>query len=178
MLLKDGVAGLRDSETADARFEALFRDTYEPVLRAMYLFTGDRQEAEDLTQEAFARVLERWPAIDPGTNPAGYVYRTALNLSRTRRRRLSGLLRPLALSAQVDKEVESGYGRIEERDRLRRMLRTLPRGQREALVLVEWLRLSDREAASLLHVSPVAVRVRIARAKKALRSAEGGQSSE
>lgn len=42
-------------------FEDFFGDQHERLLRAMYLATGDRHEAEDLAQEAFVRIYERLP---------------------------------------------------------------------------------------------------------------------
>ena len=44
-------------------FEAFFRSERVRLLRALYLVTGNRQEAEELTQEAFLRVWERWPSV-------------------------------------------------------------------------------------------------------------------
>ena len=57
----------------------------------------------------------------------------------------------------------------DDRDRIRRALATLPTNQREAIVLVEWLGFSDAEAGQVLGISPVAVRVRISRARASLR---------
>jgi RNA polymerase sigma-70 factor (ECF subfamily) len=58
---------------------------------------------------------------------------------------------------------------IDDRDQIRRALALLPVSQREAIVLVEWLGLTDVEAGSVLGVSAGAVRVRISRAKASLR---------
>jgi RNA polymerase sigma-70 factor (ECF subfamily) len=62
----------------------------------------------------------------------------------------------------------------DDRDSIRRALQHLPGGQREALVLVEWLGMSDMEAGEVLRVSPGAVRVRLTRARQALRVLLGG----
>lgn len=51
----------------------------------MYLIVGNSHEAEELMQDAFVKVLERWDRID---NHAGYLYRPALNSTRSRFRRL------------------------------------------------------------------------------------------
>jgi len=97
-------------------------------------------------------------------NPAGYLYRTAVNTRRSVARRLRFAaqralsLRPPDVIAQSD-----------DRDQIRRALATLPATQREAIVLVEWLGLTDAEAGRVLGVSAGAVRVRISRAKTSLR---------
>jgi DNA-directed RNA polymerase specialized sigma24 family protein len=69
-------------ERAEA-FEDFFH-AHQRLLRAMYLATGDRHEAEDLAQEAFVRIFERWERVRSLDDPAGYLYRTALNARRSR----------------------------------------------------------------------------------------------
>jgi Sigma-70 region 2 len=49
-------------------FEDLFADEHERLYRALYLIVGSSHEAEELMQDAFVRVLERWDRID---NPQG-----------------------------------------------------------------------------------------------------------
>lgn len=130
----------------------------------MYLTTGDRYEAEDLAQEAFVKAYERWDRVRTMDNPVGYVYRIAMNAHRGRVRRLVLGARRAFTSSAPDPISDT-----DDRDVLRRALATLPHGQREAIVLVEWLGMTADEAAPLLGISPVAVRVRISRAKHALR---------
>ena len=60
-------------------------------------------------------------------------------------------------------------GQSDDRDQIRRALATLPASQREAIVLVGWLGLTDAQAGRVLGVSAGAVRVRISRAKASLR---------
>src|SRR5207247_4027686 len=69
------------------RFDDFFADEYPRLGRALYLLTGDREEAEDLAQELMARAYERWDRIQTMASPAGYVYRVATNLHRRRWRR-------------------------------------------------------------------------------------------
>jgi len=58
---------------------------------------------------------------------------------------------------------------LADRDDIGRALSVLSRGQREAVVMVEWLGMTDDEAGALLGISPVTVRVRIHRARAVLR---------
>ena len=51
---------MRDSERVE--FEWVFRSTYPSVLRTTYLVLHDRGRAEDVTQDAFLRLYERWRA--------------------------------------------------------------------------------------------------------------------
>jgi RNA polymerase sigma factor (sigma-70 family) len=146
-------------------FERFFEAEYARLARALFLLTSDASEAEDLAQEAMVRVYERWEHVRTMRDPVGYLFRTAMNLSRSRRRRLLVAARralgPRATPTPADA--------AETRDELDRALAALPVGQRQALVLVEWLGLSHDEAGSILGIRPVSVRVRVSRARASMR---------
>jgi RNA polymerase sigma-70 factor (ECF subfamily) len=154
-------------------FEGFFHQHHEPLLRVLYLATGDRYEAEDLAQEAFVRMFERWERVRRLEDPRGYLYRTALNLRRSRLRRLAVATKRLVGGRpEVTADPAEATGR---RDELRRALASLPDGQREALVLCEWLEMTDAEAGRILGISAGAVRVRLSRARATVRSQLGGE---
>jgi RNA polymerase sigma-70 factor (ECF subfamily) len=163
-----------EASTAVA-FEDFFHDQYEHLLKVMYLSTGDRHEAEGLAQEAFVRVCERWDRIRAG-NPAGHLYRVALNARRSRLRRLR-VSAAKALRLRPDPPGDD-YAATDDRLIVRSALASLPDGQREALVLVEWLGMTDGEAADVLGVSAGAVRTRLHRARAALREGLRGVDHE
>jgi len=56
---------------------------------------------------------------------------------------------------------------------VRRALQELPVGQRAALILVDWLDMDTDEAGRILDLKPASVRVRLHRARAALRDALG-----
>jgi RNA polymerase sigma-70 factor, ECF subfamily len=144
-------------------FAEFFHAVYPRLATGMYLLTGDRSEAEDASQEAMARVYERWDRVRGMDSPEGYVYRTALNLYRKRLRRR----RPVA--ADPPGASPDPADAAERRALIRDALRRLTREQREALVLVEWLDLPSEEAGAMLGISAESVRARVHRAKAALR---------
>src|SRR5947209_14420168 len=74
-------------------FEAFFELERAKLFGALILLTRDRHEAEELMQDAFLRVLERWDRVASMDDPPGYLYRTAMNLFRSRRRRLAVAVR-------------------------------------------------------------------------------------
>ena len=74
--------------TEPPTFEAFFEDQKERLLRVLSVITGSRAEAEDLAQEAFTRVFERWESVAAMEDPAGYLHRTATNLFRNQYRRM------------------------------------------------------------------------------------------
>jgi RNA polymerase sigma-70 factor, ECF subfamily len=132
-------------------FEDLFADEHERLYRALYLVVGNSHEAEELMQDAFVRVLERWDRID---NPAGYLYRCAFNGTSSRFRRL----KLAARSTLTPGQPEDPFAAADLRDEIVRALRELPERQRAALVLLDLLDLGGEEAAKVLRVAPATVR--------------------
>jgi RNA polymerase sigma factor (sigma-70 family) len=71
----------RKGEVA-ADFVTVYEAHYRRLVRALEIGGLDPATAEDVAQEAFARTLGHWRRVRLGTNPPGYVYRTAFRLSR------------------------------------------------------------------------------------------------
>jgi RNA polymerase sigma-70 factor (ECF subfamily) len=160
---------MRPMTEATEEFTDFFRREYPRLARACLLLTSDRAEAEELAQEALARAYTRWADVAVMGSPAGYVYRTALNLNRKRLRRLAVRARHV-VAPPPQPDVDD----VAESVDILRAIRSLPRGQREALVMVEWLDLDIQEAASLLGIAPASVRGRLFRARQVLRERFGG----
>lgn len=159
--------------SAHRDFAEFFGREYSRLSRACLLLTGSPAEAEDLTQDALARVYARWDEVGSMNSPEGYLFRTALNLNRKRIRRLAvrarHLLQPTLRADELDV--------VEERLDVLRAVAALPRAQREAVVLVEWLDLDIAEVADLLGIAQASVRGRLHRARRTLRDQFGGDDA-
>jgi RNA polymerase sigma factor (sigma-70 family) len=152
-------------------FDSFYREQYARLVSAVLLLTSDPAEAEDLAQEALSRVFERWDRVGAMESPEGYLYRTALNLNRKRiRRLLVHARRAIVLRSGGPTDPSS----IEDRIALWAIVRSLPRAQREALVLVELLGLETKQAADVLGIAPGSVRSRLMEARRTLRAQLGG----
>src|SRR5674476_1248520 len=133
---------------ADDALVALSRDRWTTLTGYAYLLTGDRPEAEDLVQEAFARTFARARSVDPGAME-GYVRRAILTVyidghrRRHRWRDRMHLLVPPQAHDGPDTAVGQG---IEGRD----ALAPLPRQQRACVVLRFYAELSIQEVADTL----------------------------
>lgn len=149
---------------AGADFEGFFRGEYPRLVKALYLTVANVLEAEELAQEAMARVFERWDRVGTMDSPGGYAYRAALNLNKKRLRRLAVRARRVLRPA----DPEDGTAAADARSDLVRAIANLPQGQREALVLVDWLEMTSEEAGRVLGIRPASVRSRIHRAREAL----------
>lgn len=162
-----------DSQDQDSRslptFESLFEREQRRLHGALCVLTGNPHEAEELAQDAFVRVWERWDRVQLMADPTGYLYRTAMNAYRSRYRRAL-----LALRVQItSREPADSLSVIEDRDAVVRRLGRLTRGQRVAVVLVDLLEFTSDEAASILRSTPGAVRTQASRGRAALRQTEG-----
>src|SRR4029078_5571170 len=87
-----------------ARFDAFFVEEHERLFKALYFVTGNREDAEELMQEAFLRLWERWHEIDRIDGRTPYVLRVALNAFRSRRRRAATAVRKLTPVTEVDRD--------------------------------------------------------------------------
>ncbi|MCA1726114.1 MAG: RNA polymerase sigma factor [Actinobacteria bacterium] len=147
-------------------FEAFFLAHHQRLYRALGLITTRTQEAEELAQEAFVRVWERWPHVARMDSPEGYLYRTAMNLLRSRLRRATVAARRLIPRPATPDPFEA----VEARDELARGLARIPPRQRAAVVLVEYLQMDSDAAARALGIAPSTVRVLAMKGRAALRS--------
>jgi RNA polymerase sigma-70 factor (ECF subfamily) len=158
-------AGSSEAEPAIS-FDVFYSALFVPLFRSMLLLNGNAAEAEDVTQEAFVRVLERWESVSRMEAPNAYLFRTALNLERNRLRR--AWRRSRRVPEERDVKQDFSQEAVERADVLR-VLRGLSREQREAIVLMDFLGMTSEEAGRVASVSAEALRARLHRARAAMR---------
>jgi RNA polymerase sigma-70 factor, ECF subfamily len=146
------------------RFEDLFETEHRRLFAALCMITRNPDEAEEIGQEAFVRILERWDRVGSMADPTGYLYRVAMNVLRSRYRRARVAARRLVMWSDRDEIAE-----VDERDAVLRMLDGLNAQQRAALVLTSMLGYTSEEAGSLLGMRGSTVRVLTTRARISLR---------
>jgi RNA polymerase sigma factor (sigma-70 family) len=168
----DSDAPASDPISFASSFEDFFEVEHDGLLGALYLITGNRHDAEELMQEAFVKVWEKWDLVQSLANPTGYLYRTALNAWRMRLRRVRVAARRfIRPSSRLD-----AFEEVEMREDVRRGLSSLTPRQRAALVLTELLGYPPSEAARILNIMPSAVRALTTQARAALRRSMGAAS--
>ena len=69
-------------------FDAFYAAGNKRVLHQMYAMTGNLSDAQELTQEAYARAWQRWPMVRDCDSPEAWVRRVATNLAASRWRRM------------------------------------------------------------------------------------------
>ncbi|HTG48280.1 MAG TPA: sigma-70 family RNA polymerase sigma factor [Actinomycetota bacterium] len=159
-----GVLGLEEVEVPRT-FEAFFASQQARLFGALCLMTGDAAEAEEIAQDAFLRLWERWDRVAVLEDPTGYLFRTAMNVFRSRyRRTLRGMKRRLEAMPPED-----ALATVEDRDVVVRALRCLTPNQRAAVLLTGYVGLTSEEAGRLLGMKAGAVRTLAARARAEIR---------
>jgi RNA polymerase sigma-70 factor (ECF subfamily) len=147
--------------TAYRDFAEWYRAEHSRVIGSMVLLCGDRELANEVTDEAFARALSRWSRVANMASPGGWTYRVALNQLRRTMRRRSMELQRLTVVAEA---VPSIADHIEVWE----AVAALPTRQREAVVLRYVADLPEAEIATAMKVSRGTVASTLAGARKTL----------
>jgi RNA polymerase sigma-70 factor (ECF subfamily) len=155
----------REAPTRPSSFEELFLDVHDRLYRALYFITGSSADAEELMQDAFLKLWERWDRLDTIEDPVTYLFRVALNGFRMRARHARMATRRLILPA----DSRDPFDDVNLRDDVHRMLRGLPPRQRAAIVLTEIFGYSSEQAAQIMRIRPTTVRVLASQGRAALR---------
>ena len=152
-------------------FAEFYREVKDECLFTVLVSVGDRDTAQDLVDEAFARAWASWRKVSRHPAPQAWVVRTALNTGASWWRRRSREL-PLA-----------GYDTAGTGDHgdgldagLQTALSRLPARQREVIALRVFLDLDIETTASQLGIAPGTVRAHLSRAVTTLRRELAGSS--
>jgi len=173
----------RHPERAVQDFDALFLAHYAEIYRLLYRIVGNREEAEDLAQEAFLR-LHRSPHLWGASerhehNVRAWLHRVATNLAynalRHERRSLARQERLVdnpAGDGTAPDPIEAAL-RADTQATVRQVLAALPARQGQ-LLLLRYAGLSYRELAVVVEVAPGSVGTLLARAEVAFEKAYRG----
>ena len=146
-----------------------------PLLRFVSRLVDRPDDARDVCQETFLRILDKAEAFRDGARFSTWMYQIALNLCRDqmRRKRRWGRLMISAPSAEADPPRDhaapetvatnpgAAFEHTARRSAVRRALSALPREQREVLLLKEYEGLKFREIADVLGVPQSTVKSRM-----------------
>lgn len=163
------VVRLPERATGPRDFVAFFADEHIRLFKALYFVTGNREDANELMQDAFLKLWERWDLIDRSDDPTAYLFRVALNGSRMRARAARRAAKRLVAADTTTDPFEE----VDLREDLRRMLLRLAPRQRAALVLLDLFGYGSEEAAHMMGIRPSTVRALAAQGRAVLRSAGG-----
>ena len=148
----------------DGSLDDLYAASYRRLVAQLHAVTGNRQEAEDVVQEAFVRAVGRWKDVRTYDSPEAWLRTVALNLARSRfRRAIRGVAAMTKHGVPYD-EPELSPDHVA----LMTAMRDLPAAQREALVLHHFVGLSVDEVAAAVGSPSGTVKARLSRGRQAL----------
>jgi RNA polymerase sigma factor (sigma-70 family) len=159
---------MRTDREGSSDLASFCRQEYPRLVGALSLYCGDRFIAEELAQEAVARVCRDWNRVRSMEAPGAWAHRVAINLAN------SLLRRRTAERKAAQRLASQGLAQFDEPDTstavaLRQAVARLPRRQRAALVYRYYLDLSVREAAELMDCPDGTVKTLTAKAISNLR---------
>jgi RNA polymerase sigma-70 factor (sigma-E family) len=166
---RTGAVSVADRDTRDADFAAYLEARRAGLLRTAYLLTGNRHDAEDLVQTAFAKLYLSWDKVRDQGSMDGYVRRILVNehnslWRRAWKKRESSHDHP-DLDRPHHDEYDEGTGSA-----LWDVVQTLPRRARAVVVLRYYEELTEAETAAVLGISVGTVKSQTSRALATLRA--------
>lgn len=141
----------------------IYDASYRRLVGQLTALTGSRPEAEEVVQEAFVRALARPGRLAATDNPEAWLRTVAVNLARSRWRRMQRLAGLLPRLVPDDVAVLGP-----ERVAVVEAVRALPQGQREAIALHHFADLPVADVAEALGVPVGTVKARLSRGRAAL----------
>ena len=157
-------------------FETLALPLLEPLYNFAYWLAQNRDEAQDLVQETFAKALRGFDGFRRGTNFKAWMFRILRNTFLTSR---TGLRAAPTLDID-DPAVEPAIAgtddperhllRMLDREAIERAMEALPVGYREVVLLCDVEEMKYQEIADLLQVPIGTVMSRLARGRRQLRA--------
>lgn len=142
----------------------LYAASYRRLVAQLHAVTGNRQEAEDVVQEAFMKAMGRWDDVVTYDSPEAWLRTVALNLARSRFRRTVRGAAALVRHGVPHEEPELSPDHVA----LMTAMKQLPLAQREALVLHHFAGLSVDEVAASVGAPSGTVKARLSRGRAAL----------
>ena len=150
-------------------FAEFYRQSRDDCLRTVLVSVGDRDTAQDLVDEAFARACASWRTVSRHPAPKAWVIRTALNanISRWRRRRREVSVPDPGMVGEVPAVGGAADSPVDPT--VMAALVQLPVRQREVVALRLFLDLDTNRTAEVLGIAPGTVKEHLARAVASLR---------
>ena len=160
---------------SDEQVEQLYLQYGNDVLRVSYFYLGNREQAEDVTQDVFVRLMENKPVLVPGSEKA-WLLKVALNRCRDFWRS-SWHKRVLLGSKKLD--IIPDDDKLDQRlekEALMQAVNALPAPEKEVFLLFYYQGLSTQETAAVLGTPEGTVSSRLSRGRQKLKQfLDGGE---
>ncbi len=156
-------------QQAEESFDDFYRTTSQRLVHQVYAMTGNRPEAQDCVQEAYARAWQRWSQVGALDEPEAWVRTVARRVAVSRWRRARTAARHLLTHGheEVARPPDESHMVLVD------ALRQIPAAQRHAVVLHHLVGLSVDEVAHETGAPVGTVKARLHRGRAALANVIG-----
>lgn len=163
-------------------YDTLFKEYHIPVICFIHSYVGDRYKAEDIAQNVFLMVWERWSDIDWSLSVKSYIYTIARNLTldylKHQKIQQSFFEKNISLAKEVEEDLNiealaclntQAFEQKLKIRKIKKLVMTLPFSDRKIFILSKFNNLTYSEIAELLNISPKTVEKRMTISLKFLR---------
>ncbi len=153
-------------------FERIYDEFKTPIYNYIYHLVGNREQADDLTQDTFMKAFKALPKMDASLKLSAWLYRIATNTAydALRRRKLIAWMPWQDLDHEpADVESADPQETIGTSELVKAALRRMPRHYRAALLLYTQEGFSYAEIASTLNIAESGVKMYLSRARHSFR---------
>ena len=162
---------------SDEQIEQLYVQYGTDVLRMSYFYLGSREQAEDITQDVFVRLMENRPVLNPGSEKS-WLLKVAMNRCRDHWR--SSWHKRVLLGSKM-LEIIPDDDRLDDRlenEALMQAVNALPPPEKEVFLLFYYQGLSTQETAEVLGTPEGTVSSRLSRGRQKLKQfLDGGEEA-
>ncbi|TDE00002.1 SigE family RNA polymerase sigma factor [Jiangella asiatica] len=148
--------------TAD--FDEFYNATSRRVLHQMYAMTGNLADAQECTQEAYARAWQRWKTVSQTTSPEAWIRTVAWRIAASRWRKTKNGVMALVKHGAPSHTPSPDPDHVA----LVTALRQIPEAQRQAIVLHHLVGMSVDDIAHETGTPSGTIKARLSRGRAAL----------
>lgn len=146
------------------QFDAFYNATSPRVLRQMYAMTGNMADAQECTQEAYARAWQRWAQVSEAQSPEAWIRTVAWRVAASRWRKAKSAMTAMTRLGAPESAAPPNPDHVA----LVAALRKIPEKQRQAIVLHHLSGMSVDDVAREVGAPSGTVKARLARGRAAL----------
>ena len=150
-------------------FDAFVLGAWPRLFRTAYALTGNRHDAEDILQNAFAKAYANWRKVRRADSPEAYVHRIVANETITAWRRRWRQVE-YSTDSPPDTSTPGHAEAVSNRSTMWKAIQSLPPRQRAVVVLRYYEDLSEMEIANVLGIAPGTVKSQASHALNAMRA--------
>jgi len=165
--------GERLRKSDQAAFSDLFEAMHTALLHYSHRYTGNREAARDIVQDAFLKVWRVRESIDPSRSLRGLLYTIVRNLSLNYRRSARHVADDGLPEYGIKDDATSPEEQLDHQmlqNRIKQFIDELPPRRRQAFMLSRYSGMSHKEIAAEMNLTPRTVNTHIVLALRTLRA--------